>query len=528
MNVPHKINLNYVKNIYLEQDYIKAPDGSRLKVRDDVMAEFQIAPKTPEFYGRRQTFYDGHNFKQPKDMTIFDSDGEVINRQVKEQDENYWVAHRPVVTVKDEHTVKDMLERLRKSKLFYWCEKVVVTLVNGYINTSRLPSGSRFDIGPMNTLISGNSLEGVRLRLGGMTTARLSKRWFGKFYVAYGTRDERFKYMGQLEYSFVDKKRHSNEFPVNSLRLMHRYDVDKLGQHYLYTNPDNMFLALKRQKDDKMIYLRETTLEYKLETQMGLSVTASIQHLRHEASRFLPFVDGNGTAFGHYNTAGFNVTLRYAPGEKFYQTRSFRIPINQDAPVFTLSHTFMPRGFLGGDYTINKTEAGIQKRFWFSAFGYTDIIVRAGKIWSTVPYPELMLPNANLSYTIQPESFALMNAMEFVNDQYLSWDVTYWINGAILNRIPLLKKLKMREVVSFRGLWGKLTDKNDPAQHPELYQFPTNADCLKMGKRPCMEVGVGLDNILTFLRVDYVWRINYRHNPGINRSGVRIQLHFTF
>ena len=528
MNVPHKINLNYVKNIYLEQDYIKAPDGSRLKVRDDVMAEFQIAPKTPEFYGRRQTFYDGHNFKQPKDMAIFDSDGEVINRQVKEQDENYWVAHRPVVTVKDEHTVKDMLERLRKSKLFYWCEKVVVTLVNGYINTSRLPSGSRFDIGPMNTLISGNSLEGVRLRLGGMTTAKLSKRWFGKFYVAYGTRDERFKYMGQLEYSFVDKKRHSNEFPVNSLRLMHRYDVDKLGQHYLYTNPDNMFLALKRQKDDKMIYLRETTLEYKLETQMGLSVTASIQHLRHEASRFLPFVDGNGTAFGHYNTAGFNVTLRYAPGEKFYQTRSFRIPINQDAPVFTLSHTFMPRGFLGGDYTINKTEAGIQKRFWFSAFGYTDIIVRAGKIWSTVPYPELMLPNANLSYTIQPESFALMNAMEFVNDQYLSWDVTYWINGAILNRIPLLKKLKMREVVSFRGLWGKLTDKNDPAQHPELYQFPTNADCLKMGKRPCMEVGVGLDNILTFLRVDYVWRINYRHNPGINRSGVRIQLHFTF
>ena len=528
MNVPHKINLNYVKNIYLEQDYIKAPDGSRLKVRDDVMAEFQIAPKTPEFYGRRQTFYDGHNFKQPKDMAIFDSDGEVINRQVKEQDENYWVAHRPVVTVKDEHTVKDMLERLRKSKLFYWCEKVVVTLVNGYINTSRLPSGSRFDIGPMNTLISGNSLEGVRLRLGGMTTARLSKRWFGKFYVAYGTRDERFKYMGQLEYSFVDKKRHSNEFPVNSLRLMHRYDVDKLGQHYLYTNPDNMFLALKRQKDDKMIYLRETTLEYKLETQMGLSVTASIQHLRHEASRFLPFVDGNGTAFGHYNTAGFNVTLRYAPGEKFYQTRSFRIPINQDAPVFTLSHTFMPRGFLGGDYTINKTEAGIQKRFWFSAFGYTDIIVRVGKIWSTVPYPELMLPNANLSYTIQPESFALMNAMEFVNDQYLSWDVTYWINGAILNRIPLLKKLKMREVVSFRGLWGKLTDKNDPAQHPELYQFPTNADCLKMGKRPYMEVGVGLDNILTFLRVDYVWRINYRHNPGINRSGVRIQLHFTF
>lgn len=528
MNVPRNINLNYVRQVYLEQDYIKAPDGSRLKVRDDLMVELQIAPKTPEFYGRRQTFYDGHTFRQPRDLSIFNQPSEVIKNKIKKRDENYWVAHRPVVAAKNENTVKDMLARLRKSKLFYWCEKVVVTLVSGYISTNGNPRLSKFDIGPVNAIISGNSLEGLRLRVGGMTTANLHPRLFSKFYVAYGYRDERFKYMGQLEYSFVDKKYHSNEFPVNSLSIMHRFDVDKLGQHYLYTNPDNVLLALRRQKDNKMIYLRETMLEYKFETQVGFSLTASVQHQRHEASIFLPFVDGNGKTYGHYNTAGFNVTLRYAPGEKFYQTRSFRIPINQDAPVFTLSHTFMPRGFLGSDYTINKTEAGIQKRFWFSAFGYTDIILRAGKIWSKVPYPELMIPNANLSYTIQPESFALMNAMEFVNDQYLSWDVTYWINGAILNRIPLIKKLKLREVVSFRGLWGSLTDKNDPSQHPELFQFPAIADCYKMGKRPYMEIGVGLDNILTFLRVDYVWRINYRHNPGINRGGLRIQLHFTF
>ena len=526
MNVPHNINLNYVNQVYLEQDYIKASDGSRLKVRDDLLVEFKIAPKTPEIYARRQTYYDGHNFKAPKDQSIFTQSAEVIAKGNLRRDENYWQAHRPVVAVKNENTVRDMLSRLRQSKTFYWCEKLVVTLLSGYISTNG--QASKFDIGPLNTTVSGNSLEGVRLRLGGMTTANLHPRWFGKFYVAYGTRDERFKYMGQLEYSFVDKKKHANEFPVNSLRLMHSYDVDKIGQHYLYTNPDNVFLAIRRRKDNKMIYLRETLLEYKMETQTGFSIAASLCHRHHEASQFLPFVDGNGNAFGHYNTAGFNVTLRYAPGEKFYQTRSYRIPINQDAPVFTLSHTYMPRGFLGCDYTVNKTEAGIQKRFWFSAFGYTDIIVKAGKIWSKVPYPELLFPNANLSYTIQPESFSLMNAMEFANDQYLSWDVTYWINGAILNRIPLIKKLKMREVVSFRGLWGKLTDKNNPALNPELFQFPEVALCQPMGKRPYMEIGVGLDNILTFLRVDYVWRLNYRDNPGIDRSGVRVQMHFTF
>ena len=282
MNVPHNINLNYVNQVYLEQDYIKASDGSRLKVRDDLLVEFKIAPKTPEIYARRQTYYDGHNFKPPKDMSIFTQSAEVISNGNLKRDENYWLAHRPVVAVKNESTVKDMLSRLRQSKTFYWCEKVIVTLLSGYISIGG--QASKFDIGPLNTTISGNSLEGVRFRLGGMTTANLNPRWFGKFYVAYGTRDECFKYMGQLEYSFVDKKKHANEFPVNSLRLMHCYDVDKIGQHYLYTNPDNMFLAIRRRKDNKMIYLRETVLEYKLETQTGFSIAASLQHNRHEAS----------------------------------------------------------------------------------------------------------------------------------------------------------------------------------------------------------------------------------------------------
>ena len=177
---------------------------------------------------------------------------------------------------------------------------------------------------------------------------------------------------------------------------------------------------------------------------------------------------------------------------------------------------------------MNKTEIGLQKRFWFSAFGYTDIIVKGGKIWSKVPYPDLLLPNANLSYTIQSESYALMDVMEFANDQYLSWDVTYWANGALLNRIPLIKYLKLREVFTFRGLWGSLSDRNNPAHSSDVFLFPADTRCQKMGSKPYMEIGVGLDNILTFLRLDYVWRLTYRDTPGVNRGGLRLALHFTF
>ena len=220
--------------------------------------------------------------------------------------------------------------------------------------------------------------------------------------------------------------------------------------------------------------------------------------------------------------------MRYAPGEKFYQTRSHRIPINMDAPIVTLSHTWHPRGWLGTSHELHRTEVGVHKRFWFSAFGYTDVRLKGSKVWTHVPYPDLLIPNANLSYTVQPESYALMDAMEFVNDQQLEWEVSYWGGGVLLNRVPLVKYLKLREVFTFRGLWGSLSDANNPGKTDQAMLFPTGALCQSMSRKPYMEIGVGLDNILTFLRVDYVWRLTYRDTPGVNRSGLRVALHFNF
>lgn len=527
LNVPRHINLNYVQHVFIEQNYERAADGSRLKTNDDMTVEFKIMPGTQGMYARRQTNYKDFSFAPPENMDIFNKSGEqIVANDASYLPDQFWADNRPTQAKSDESTIKKMIQRLRQSKLFYWSEKVIVALVSGYVQTGG--KSSKFDFGPMNTTISSNALEGLRLRIGGMTTANLSKHWFARAYAAYGFKDEKWKYMGQLEYSFNQKKYHSNEFPIHSIKIEHKYDIDQLGQHYMYTNADNVFLALKRKTDDKINYLRTSEIEYKIETKGGFSVSAGFQHNIHEASRFLPFENGYGDVFKRYTEAGFNVTLRYAPGEKFYQTRSYRIPINLDAPVLSLTQTYVPKGFMGSKFEINKTEIGVQKRFWFSAFGYTDIIVKAAKLWSKVSYPDLLLPNANLSYTIQPESYTLLNAMEFANDQYLSWDFTYWANGAILNRIPLVRYLKLREVFSFRGLYGKLSDKNNPEMNNDLYRFPLDAHCRTMDKKPYMEIGVGLDNIFTFLRVDYVWRLTYRHNPGVDRSGVRIQLHFTF
>ncbi len=526
MNVPKDINLNYVEKIHIEQDYVKAADGSRLKTRDDMTVEFQVMPGTQELYARRLVMYNNHSFDKPEDEEIFEKEGVgVLAENANHMPDEFWRDNRQEPIKKGESSIKQMLNKLRSVPLFYWGEKVLVTLVSGYISTGE---NSKFDFGPMNTTIGANTLEGLRLKTGGMTTANLNKHLFAKGYAAYGFEDKKWKYNAQLEYSFNEKKYHSNEFPVHSLRASHKYDLDRLGQQYLYTNADNVFLALKRMPDKAVIYKQTSELEYKLETESGFSVAAGFRYDVHEASRFMPFVDGYGNRYENYKEASFNVALRYAPGEKFYQTKTSRIPINLDAPVFTLSHSYAPKGFLGSKYCVNKTELGVQKRFWFSAFGYTDIILKAGKLWSDVAYPNLLLPNANLSYTIQPESYTLMTPMEFMNDSYFSWDITYWANGTIFNRIPLLKYLKLREAFSFRGLYGKLKNSNNPANNPELLKFPEMNNCLPMDKTPYMELGVGVDNIFTCLRLDYVWRLTYLDRPGIDRRGLRIQLHFTF
>lgn len=182
----------------------------------------------------------------------------------------------------------------------------------------------------------------------------------------------------------------------------------------------------------------------------------------------------------------------------------------------------------GSPWGVNRTEFAFEQRYFFSSWGYLDVVAAAGHVWDRTSYTNLLVPNTNISYIVQTREFALLNPLEFVNDTDASLHLTYWLNGAILNYIPYVKKLKLREVVSFHALWGHLSDRNNPALHPDLLRFP-GAVCAKgMGKVPYMEMSVGLDNIFRLFRVDYVRRLNYLNNPGIDKWTIQIGLHFNF
>ncbi|MDR3652748.1 MAG: DUF5686 family protein [Paludibacter sp.] len=526
LNFPRDININFIQNMSIEQEFNRAPDGTRLLMSDDINVEFSILSKSKGFFAQRISTYANHSFDCPKDTSIFkQKENTILLDGATHKSEDYWQHNRIDSLPENKKSVDKMLVQLRKDPLYYYTEKLASILITDYIKTS--PIDNKLTLGPVYNLISANTVEGVRLRLGGYTTARINDRWFANGYVAYGLKDQKMKGLAQLEYSFNKKKEQANEFPVNSIRASYNYDLDRLGQQYLYTTSDNLFLSLKRQNDNKITYQRNLELSYNREFYSQFSGGIDLRYRTEYATPYIPFIDNTtGQNFAAYSLGEAQLRLRYAPGEKYYQTLSKRRSISRDAPVFTFSHTFALKGILGSNYDYNHTEIGFQKRFWFSAYGNTNIIIKAGKVWNKVPFPLLTLPNANLSYTIQYESYPMMNALEFINDQYVSWDVNYNMNGLLFNQIPLLKYMKLREIVSFRGLYGNLSKQNDPAFSKGLYEFPTGS--YKMANYPYMEAGVGVANIFNFLRVDYVWRLNYLNHPNIDKSGIRVSFDFSF
>lgn len=533
MTTPHDINLNFVRTLSVTQTFSHASDGTPLLDKETMTAEIEITGQINGVYVKREVSYHDYQLDTALRPDLFDQPESTIEEEgARKRSEEYWEANRIGYVSEKERSVADMVEHLRQYPLYFWTEKIITFLFTDHIpNKTKEPE---FYYGPLSSSISNNALEGLRLRVGGMTSAHLNPHLMGRFFVAYGFDDKRVKYMGELEYSFKKKKEHINEFPIHSLRLHYENDTYQYGQTYLYTDKDNMFLNFKRMEDNQIGYLRKAEFSYNREHHNHLSYALTLRNKVYESSHLMPFEtrrEGIPHFVAELPQTELELSLRYAPGEKFTQNKWKRKPLLPERPVFTLSHSVALKDVLGSQFTCHHTEASAHKRFWLSSFGYIEAVAKGGRVWNDVPYPLLIIPNANLSYTIQRESFALMNPMEFVTDTYASWEATYYMNGLLFNRIPLIKELGWREVVDFKGFYGSLRPSNQPdlTNSQGLYLFPLDPEYRNpLTNVPYMELSLGIENIFKVLEIDYVRRLTYCELPGISKHGVRARLHIQF
>ena len=535
LNTPANINLNWVDKLRIEQEFKQMPDSTWVLDQENTFVNFYVVKGTQQLYAHQLRNYDNYNFNVQNADSVFGLLGALhVLPEATAQPDTFWTHNRPIPLKEKEDALKDLLGQLRKVPAFNAIIKTAEILITGYIPTANDKKVTKFDFGPMNTTFSANHLEGFRMRVGGMTTANLNLYWFASGYLAYGTNDRKIKYNLKLTHSFTKKEYHEGENPVNNLSFIQEYDVYTPGQDFLFTSKDNIFVAWKvGEPVTKMQYIRKSVLQYEKEWLNGLTWKSWIMNQNNEAAGTLQYIkrdeSGNLYHIKDFTTSEIGTQLRFAPGERAYNGRSGKesvFNLSKDVPVFKLSHQLGIKGVLGGDYNYNHTEISAEKRIWLSSFGHIDAQIKAGKVWDKVPFPLLILPNTNQSITIQPEAFHMMNALEFVTDQYVSFNATYYLKGWILNRIPGIKWLRLREVLSFNMIYGGLTDKNNPTLTPGLFLLPDGTQPL--GSTPYMECSVGLENIFKILRIDYYRRLTYLDHPDIKKGGIRIALRFTF
>lgn len=521
-------NVNFIRNFVLDQQFTLQDTTWCLTSNNATLEFVYTAGDKKSILAQRTVSLTDYEFDTPQPNSIYRGTEKVIKLpDYDARPAEYWSELRHMPLTEHEENIFYMVDSVKQVPIIKHALTAIGILFSGYVEAGK------FDVGPVVSFVSFNDLEGFRMRAGGKTNANLHPNLFFEGYVAYGTKDKEFKYSAAGMYSFDKKKQNPWEYPMNLLRISYDYDVKIPGQAFLYGSGDKLVLSFIRGEVDKINYERKFEISWTKENRNGFSFKPSFTWLRTYPEKNLTYINGYNQQLNYITTAEFGMFLRFAPNERFFQIQMNRYPLNQTAPIIELGHKLGISDFLGGQYTYNRTDATLYKRWWVGGFGYADTWFKAGKVWNSVPYPLLITPQANQAFAYQDEAYNMMNYMEFVTDQYVSANLSYGFNGFIANRIPLIRKLKLREFITFKAFWGTLNDKNNPDLNPALFGFPRdkngNLQTFKFdGAKPYMEVSVALDNIFKILRIDLIKRVNYLDNPNIPEWGIRFRIRPAF
>jgi len=525
MRVSHDINLNFVNDLQIIQEFAYIDNTAWMLTRDDIVIDFSFGKRRTGMFGRKKVTYDHFKLNQPIPDDIFNGAEEKEElAESMERDEEYWQQHRLAGLTKQEANIYKMVETVKTIPAFRRTMNVIMLLTVGYWNAGKI------DVGPVNSFYSFNDVEGFRLRFGGKTSDKFSKTKQIEAYAVYATKDERMKY--SIKGTFSLNKRPLRQVPKHTFSVMYQRETNFPGMEMQFINEDNFLLSFKRGEADKILYYDMAKVAYYKDWGSGFSTNLALKYMVQEPGgnwqfRFDDVIKKDITS------SEIITTLRFAPNEKFYEGVDYTVPIITKYPIFQLTYVQSLKGVLGSDYEYSKLKFNFFKRFYLGPVGFTNFEVEAGKVFGEgVPYTNLFIPRANQTYSYQLRSYNLMNFLEFVSDEYASLHFEHHFNGFLFNRIPLLKRLKWRAIISGKGMFGRLTDENNPEIAAGLMQFTKDINGVSttytFGDNPYAEASVGVGNIFKFFRVDLVKRINYLDLPNVSEYGIRARFKLDF
>ena len=530
MSISKHANLNWVRQLAINQDFEKGSDGRFHVVTSNTMAEFALTKgANGGVMGERTVSYKNFITNQPANDSVYKGDDVVYTINTANTPDSFWVQHRTPQLTETESKVYSNIDSLQNMRSYKRFMDIATLVLAGYKS-----AGPAYEIGPVSAFYSFNPVEGFRLRAGGRSTPKFSKSIYFENYVAYGFKDQKFKYFLSGTYSFNHKSIYG--YPLNYLKLGFQHDTKIPGQEIQFVQEDNFLLSFKRGTNDKWLYNDIFKAEYVREFAKNFSYTLGFKNWKQTPAGSIVYVKEKGTEQTNVpdvTTSELSAEFRWAPHEQFYQGKVYRTPIFNKYPIFKLRYTAGIKGLMNGEYNYHNINLNIQKRFYLSQLGYTDMTAEGGYIFGKVPFSLLTIHHANQTYSYQLNSYNMMNFMEFVSDRYAAVNVDHYFNGFLFNKVPLLKKLKLREVIAAKVLWGGVRDENNPALNNDLFKFPVDAKTglpttYSLGSTPYVEVSAAVANIFKLMRVDLVKRLTYTNHPDISQWGIRTRFKFDF
>ena len=527
LGVSQHINLNFVRDFKVDQEFEKELGGGRYHLASShVIARFSPFPKSAGLFGER-TVIISHFGNDTLSDAVFKGPAVDSLPQASHQTDSFWNGGRPSPLTVSEMQTYINTDRLLKMRSYRRLMDYATAFTAGY------KSAGKVDVGPIGTFYTFNPIEGSRLRFGARTNTKLSTRYYGESYVAYGFKDERWKYFGSASYALNNKSIYT--FPLHYVQVSYLHDTRNLGQENVFAQGGNFFSSFNRGNNSKWLYNDILKFSYIQEFGNHLSYTLGAKYWQQRATgsliyRYEPLPDQFDTV-PKITTSELSVALRWAPHEQFFQNKVGRSDITNKYPIMTLLYAKGVKGLAGGQYNYNALHLNIYKRVYLAPFGFSDITVDGGLLAGNLPFPLLVIHPANQSYFYTQNSYNLMNIGEFVSDHYAALNIDHFFNGFFFNKIPGFKRLRLREVIAAKILYGGLRDENNPAINPAQMRFPLTkglTSTYALGSRPYVETSVGIYNIFSIVRLDLVKRWTYLQHPDISGVGLRISTNFNF
>ena len=503
------LNVNWIRHLVIETKSRLINDSVWFPKQDKIFADFSIvmsdSAKVVSFLGHRQVDYTHVRLNEPIPAEVLKLDNNVvISRDVLKNDESYWDSIRPFALSDKEKQIYGMVDSIKNVPLYHNIYTLLSTVLGGYYDTKYV------GIGPYYKMFSFNKLEGARFQLGLRTTTDFSRKIRLSGYGAYGTKDNHFKGGGGIEYMV-------NELPTSKLKLAYKHDAVQLGAGVnAFTEGNILSSVFSRGNNDRLSLVNQGDISYEHEWRQGISNTFAAQMRTIFSSPYVPFVRPDGQVVNSIQTFSLQLKTRLSRDEIVVRKTFDKFSLGSDYPIVGIDLSMGVKGMFKNDYEYYRVVGTVLYDLGIPPIGTSKFIINGGKVFGKVPYPLLKLHEGNATYFYDTYAFSCMNYYEFASDLWVSLIYEHHFKGFFLGKIPLMKRLKWREVFIFKALIGTLEDRNNGslADTKAILLFPEGMSSVS---KPYFEAGIGIENICRILRVDAIWRLSHRHSvPGQN------------